>query len=288
MRISKRLFKLETETAFTILAKANKLQSEGKNIINLGIGQPDFLTPKNIVEAAIKALRDGHHGYTPSNGIIELREAVSKHIYKNYNSKVSPDNILITPGGKPIIFFATLIFGEHNAEIIYPDPGFPIYRSMIKYSGAKPVPLLLKEKNNLKLTVLTGHNMTSASQFEKLESQFKSLNLPGPLSNMAKTLWEHEMVVCAGGITLHEAIAVGTPAFVISQTEHQQSKARFVENSGAAINLGMGGKSDIEKLLKALNSSRLALETMSSKGKELIDGHGIFRVTDAITELIKK
>lgn len=153
MQVSKRLFNLETETAFEILAKANKLQSEGKNIINLGIGQPDFLTPKNIVEAAIKALKDGHHGYTPSNGIIELREAVSKHIYENYNSKVSPENILITPGGKPVIFFATLIFGEHDAEIIYPDPGFPIYRSMIKYSGAKPVPLLLKEKNNFEIDI---------------------------------------------------------------------------------------------------------------------------------------
>ena len=84
MQVSKRLFNLETETAFEILTKANKLQSEGKNIINLGIVQPDFLTPKNIVEAAIKALRDGHHGYTPSNGILELREAVSKYIYENY------------------------------------------------------------------------------------------------------------------------------------------------------------------------------------------------------------
>ena len=153
MQVSKKIFNLETETAFAILAKANKLQSEGKNIINLGIGQPDFLTPKNIVEAAIKALRDGHHGYTPSNGIIELREAVANHIYENYNSIVSPDNILITPGGKPVIFFATLIFGEQNSEIIYPDPGFPIYRSMIKYSGAKPVPLVLKEKNNFEIDI---------------------------------------------------------------------------------------------------------------------------------------
>ena len=153
MKVSKRLFNLETETAFAILAKANKLESEGKNIINLGIGQPDFPTPSNIVEAAIKALRDGHHGYTPSNGIIELREAVSKYIYENYNTIVSPENILITPGGKPVIFFATLIFGDQGGEIIYPDPGFPIYRSMIKYSGAKPVPLILKEKNNFEIDV---------------------------------------------------------------------------------------------------------------------------------------
>ena len=153
MQVSKRIFNLETETAFTVLAKANKLQSEGKDIINLGIGQPDFPTPKNILEAAIKAIRDGMHGYTPSNGIIELREAVSKHIYEKYNSNINPENILITPGGKPVIFFAALIFGEKDTEIIYPDPGFPIYRSMIKYSGAKPIPLILKEKNNFEIDI---------------------------------------------------------------------------------------------------------------------------------------
>ena len=153
MQVSKRIFNLETETAFTVLAKANKLQSEGKDIINLGIGQPDFPTPKNILEAAIKAIRDGMHGYTPSNGIIELREAVSKHIYEKYNSNINPENILITPGGKPVIFFVALIFGEKDTEIIYPDPGFPIYRSMIKYSGAKPIPLILKEKNNFEIDI---------------------------------------------------------------------------------------------------------------------------------------
>lgn len=148
--------------------------------------------------------------------------------------------------------------------------------------------LLLKEKNDLKLTVLTGHNATSASQFDELASQFEFLNLPGTVSNMARTLWEHEVVVCAGGVTLHEAIAVGTPAFVINQAEHQQSKARFIEKSGAAINLGMGDKYDIEKLRKVLGSGKHELKSMSLKGKKLIDGRGIFRVTEAITELIKK
>jgi len=153
MQFSKRILSLETETAFEVLEKANKLQSEGKDIINLGIGQPDFPTPINILEAAVKAIRDGMHGYTPSNGIIELREAVSKHIHEKYNSNINPENILITPGGKPVIFFAALIFGEKDTEIIYPDPGFPIYRSMIKYSGAKPIPLILKEKNNFEIDI---------------------------------------------------------------------------------------------------------------------------------------
>ena len=151
MKISKRIFNLETETAFTILAKANKLKAKGKNIINLGIGQPDFLTPDNIVNAAIKALKNGYHGYTTSNGLIELREAVSENIFNEYNVSINPENILITPGGKPVIFYSSLILGEENSEIIYPDPGFPIYRSMIKYSGAKAIPIILKEENNFEI-----------------------------------------------------------------------------------------------------------------------------------------
>ena len=151
MTVSKRIINLETESAFTILEKANKLSSEGKDIINLGIGQPDFPTPINIQEAAIKAIKDGYHGYTPSNGILILREAISEMIQKDYSVIIDPDNILITPGGKPVIFFSSLIFGGKENEIIYPDPGFPIYKSMIKYSGAKAVPIKLKEKNNFEI-----------------------------------------------------------------------------------------------------------------------------------------
>ena len=118
---------LGTETAFTVLAKANKLASEGKSIINLGIGQPDFQTPEHIVDAGIKALKDGHHGYTQSTGMPKLREAVSYDILRRHNVKVSPENIIIVPGGKVIIFFSAMLMGEKNKEILYPNPGFPIY-----------------------------------------------------------------------------------------------------------------------------------------------------------------
>ncbi len=153
MQVSKRLFELETENSFAVLEKVNQLKSQGKDIINLGIGQPDFPTPNNILEAAKKAINDGSHGYTPSNGILPLREAVSEHIFNSYKTSVSPENILITPGAKPVIFFSALMFGEPGAEIIYPDPGFPIYRSVIKYSGAKPVPLKLKEEDNFEIDI---------------------------------------------------------------------------------------------------------------------------------------
>ena len=136
---------LGTETAFSVLAKANKLASQGKNIINLGIGQPDFQTPEHIVEAGVKALKDGHHGYTQSTGIPKLREAVSEDIKRRHDVNVSPEQILIVPGGKVIIFFSAMLMGEKGKEILYPNPGFPIYESAINYSGAKAIPYKLSE-----------------------------------------------------------------------------------------------------------------------------------------------
>ncbi|MCW9040123.1 MAG: aminotransferase class I/II-fold pyridoxal phosphate-dependent enzyme, partial [Rhodospirillales bacterium] len=139
--------RLGTESAFEVLARAKALEEQGRSIINLGIGQPDFQTPQNIVEAAVKALRDGHHGYTPANGIRPLREAVAADIAARRGVTVDPDNILVVPGGKPTMFFAVLMFGEPGAEIIYPNPGFPIYESVINYSGATAVPMPLHEEN---------------------------------------------------------------------------------------------------------------------------------------------
>ena len=139
--------RLGTETAFDVLARAKALEDQGRDIINLGIGQPDFPTPGNIVEAAVKALRDGHHGYTPAGGIAPLRQAVAADIEDRLGAAVDPGNVLIVPGGKVTMFFAILMFGEKGAEIIYPNPGFPIYESAINFSGAKAVPMPLNEAN---------------------------------------------------------------------------------------------------------------------------------------------
>ncbi|MEP0518848.1 MAG: pyridoxal phosphate-dependent aminotransferase [Hyphomicrobiales bacterium] len=135
------------ENAFAVLARATALAAQGKDIINLGIGQPDFETPPHIVEAAIKALKDGHHGYTPATGILPLREAVSADIHGRYGAEVSPENIMIMPGGKVTMYAAILLFGQPGAEILYPDPGFPIYRSMIEFTGATPIPVPIREEN---------------------------------------------------------------------------------------------------------------------------------------------
>lgn len=135
------------ENAFAVLARATTLAAQGKDIINLGIGQPDFETPPHIVEAAIKALKDGHHGYTPATGILPLREAVAADIHGRYGAEVSPENIMIMPGGKVTMYAAILLFGQPGAEILYPDPGFPIYRSMIEFTGATPIPVPIREEN---------------------------------------------------------------------------------------------------------------------------------------------
>ncbi|MEE4014557.1 pyridoxal phosphate-dependent aminotransferase [Roseibium sp. FZY0029] len=136
------------ENAFAVLARATQLAEQGRDIINLGIGQPDFKTPDHIVEAAIKALRDGQHGYTPATGIAPLREAVCVDLLKRHGVETAPDNVLIVPGGKVTMFMAILMFGEPGSEILYPDPGFPIYRSMIEFTGARPVPVPIREEND--------------------------------------------------------------------------------------------------------------------------------------------
>ncbi len=147
-QLASRMNVLGTETAFEVFAKAKALEAQGKNIVHLHIGAPDFNTPPNIVEAGEKALRDGWHKYTPANGLPDLREAVCEDILRYRGAEVDPDNVLVVPGGKPTMFYAIMLFGEPGAEIMYPNPGFPIYESMIHWSGAKAVPIELKEEND--------------------------------------------------------------------------------------------------------------------------------------------
>ena len=182
MKLAKNLERLGTESAFKILAEAKKLEAEGKKIIHLSLGQPDFKSPKHVVEATKKALDDGHHGYVLPNGTIECREAVSRKIKKLYNADIDPERVIIMPGGKPTMYYAIALFGEPGAEIIYPDPGFPIYESMINYTGAKAVPINMLENkdfsinpekilslinNNTRLLILNNPNNPTGAFTEK-------------------------------------------------------------------------------------------------------------------------
>ena len=151
MKISKSVNRLGTEAVYNIFAETKKLEKQGKKIIDLSLGQSDFKSPKHAVDATIQALKDGHHGYTLPNGIIECREAVSRKIKSLYKANIDPERIVIMPGGKPTMHYAISFFGEPGAEIIYPDPGFPIYESMINYTGAKAVPFNMIENKNLSI-----------------------------------------------------------------------------------------------------------------------------------------
>ncbi|HKG01530.1 MAG TPA: pyridoxal phosphate-dependent aminotransferase [Xanthobacteraceae bacterium] len=188
------------ENAFAVLARATELADHGRDIINLGIGQPDFRTPDHVVEAAIKALRDGHHGYTPAVGIKPLREAVAADLHKRFQVSVSPDEVMIMPGGKPIMFMSILMFGEPGAEILYPDPGFPIYRSMIEYTGAKPVPVPIREEN--------GFAFSAEETLTLITPRTRLLILNSPANPTGGVTPKHEVDRLVAGLARHPDVAV--------------------------------------------------------------------------------
>ena len=200
LQLAGNLDRLGTETAFEVLARAAELQRQGRDIINLGIGQPDFQTPQHIVEAAVKALRDGHHGYTPAQGILPLREAVAADLKRRHDVEVNPDNIVIMPGGKPTMFFSILMFGTPGKEIMYPDPGFPIYRSMIQYTGAKPVPIALKEEN--------GFAFSAEEVLAEITPRTSLIIINSPGNPTGGTVPEAEIKRLVAGLAKHPNVAV--------------------------------------------------------------------------------
>jgi aspartate/methionine/tyrosine aminotransferase len=153
LRLAKRMARLGTETAFEVLVKAKALEAQGRDIVHLEIGEPDFDTPRNIIDAAVDALHKGFTHYGPSAGLPQLREVIAQHVSETRRVNVTPDEVVVVPGGKPIIFFSILALVEEGDEIIYPNPGFPIYESMINYVGAKAVPIRLREELDFRLDV---------------------------------------------------------------------------------------------------------------------------------------
>jgi aspartate/methionine/tyrosine aminotransferase len=188
------------ENAFAVLARATALAAQGRDIVNLGIGQPDFPTPPHIVEAAVKALREGHHGYTPATGIVPLREAVAADLHKRFGVEVPPDLVMIVPGGKVTMFMAILMFGEPGAEILYPDPGFPIYRSMIEFTGATPVPVPIREEN--------GFAFSAAETLRLITPRTRLLILNSPANPTGGVTPKVEVDKLVVGLEKHPDVAV--------------------------------------------------------------------------------
>ncbi|ACB25451.1 pyridoxal phosphate-dependent aminotransferase [Methylobacterium radiotolerans] len=188
------------ENAFAVLARAQALAAQGRDVINLGIGQPDMPTPAHVVEAGIKALRDGHHGYTPAVGIPPLREAVARDIHRRHGVEVSPDSVMIVPGGKVTMFMAILMFGAPGTEILYPDPGFPIYRSMIEFTGATPVPVPIREAN--------GFAFSAAETLALITPRTRLLIVNSPANPTGGVTPKTEIDALVKGLAEHPDVAV--------------------------------------------------------------------------------
>ena len=200
MQLAECMSRLGTETAFEVLARARALEAQGRDIVHLHIGAPDFLTPPNIVEAGVKALRDGWHKYTPAKGIPELREAVCEDIALRRGAKVHSDDVLIVPGGKPTMFYAILMFGEPGVEILYPNPGFPIYESLIKWSGATPVPIELREE--------TGFSFRAEQVLAQITPRTRLLIINTPANPTGGVLPKAELDALAKGLEAHPHVTI--------------------------------------------------------------------------------
>ncbi|HEV2161228.1 MAG TPA: pyridoxal phosphate-dependent aminotransferase [Stellaceae bacterium] len=200
LAMAQRMSRLGTESAFEVLARAKALEAQGRSIINLGIGQPDFPTPPHIVEAGRKALADGHHGYTPTNGIPKLREAVVADLLRRHGVNVSPDRVLVVPGGKVTMFFAIMMFGEAGAEILHPNPGFPIYESVIRFSGATPVPIDLHESK--------GFSFSADEVLAKLTERSRLIIVNSPANPTGGVVPKAELDKLVAGLERFPKVAV--------------------------------------------------------------------------------
>ena len=200
MQLAAAMSRLGTESAFEVLARATRMAQQGRSIINLGIGQPDFPTPPNIVEAAVKALRDGHHGYTPANGILPLREAVAADMKLRRGVEVNPDQIVVVPGGKVTMFMAIAMFGEPGAEIMYPDPGFPIYRSLIQWTGAEAVPIALYEDK--------GFAFSATEVLDRITPRTRLIIVNSPANPTGGIVPKAELDRLVAGLADHPQVAV--------------------------------------------------------------------------------
>ncbi len=200
IELAPRMARLGTETAFEVLARAQALAAEGREIINLGIGQPDFPTPPHIVEAGIQALQGGDHGYTAANGLVALREAVAADLQARHGVAVDPAAVVVLPGAKPVLFFAALMLGAPGVEMLVPDPGFPIYASAVAFSGAMPVPVPLREE--------TGFAMTAEAVLSRITPRTRMIILNTPANPTGGTTPRAELDRLVAGLAERSDIVV--------------------------------------------------------------------------------
>jgi aspartate/methionine/tyrosine aminotransferase len=200
LQLSSAVSRLGTESAFEVVNRVLALEKQGQNIVKLHIGAPDFRTPEFIVEAGRKALADGFHGYTPAKGLPQVREVVADYCKRFHGGDVHPDQVVIVPGGKPTMFYAVLLFGEPGAEIIHPNPGFPIYESAIRWTGATPVPLELKEER--------GFAFSADELLSKITPKTRLIIVNSPANPTGGVTPKVEMDKLVAGLEKHPHVAI--------------------------------------------------------------------------------
>ncbi|MEM1287179.1 MAG: pyridoxal phosphate-dependent aminotransferase [Pseudomonadota bacterium] len=209
------------ENAFAVLARAQALAAaggvDGKQVINLGIGQPDFPTPDHIVEAGIKALRDGHHGYTDARGIVAVREGVSRYTLDRTGVEVSPDQVMIVPGGKVTMYTAICMYGAAGADILYPDPGFPIYKSMIDFTGATAIPIPITEEN--------GFAFRADDVLERITDRTRLIIINSPANPTGGVTPKAEIDKLVAGLNAHPSVAILSDEIYERMTYDEQGPA---------------------------------------------------------------
>ena len=215
MRLARRMSRLGTETAFEVLVKARALEAKGRDIVHLEIGEPDFDTPGNIIDASIDALHQGVTHYGPSAGLPELRETIADYVSETRRINVTPEEVVVVPGGKPIIFFSILALAEDGDEVIYPNPGFPIYESMISYVGAKPVPIRLREELDFRVDV--------AELARLINDRTKLIILNSPQNPTGGVLTEKDIADIASAIGDRDIMVLTDEIYsrLIFEGEHQ-------------------------------------------------------------------
>ncbi|MCK6444835.1 MAG: pyridoxal phosphate-dependent aminotransferase [Planctomycetes bacterium] len=294
MQLAERMSRLGTESAFEVLARAKALEAQGKSIVNLGIGSPDFRTPDNIVEAGVKALKDGFHFYTPAKGLPQLRESVAAYLQRHWNVTVHPDQVVIVPGGKPTMYFAISMFGEPGAEIMYPNPGFPIYESVIKYTGATPVPIPLREEN--------GFSFSADEVLAKITPRTRLLIFNTPANPTGGVVPKKELDKLAAGLAKHPHVTVLADEIYSRMTydgekhtcflsyEHLRDRTILLDGwsktfsmTGWRLGFGVWPTSIVAHAERLqINSNSCASAPVQVAGKEALDGP-----QDAVERMMK-
>ncbi|MBV9388667.1 MAG: pyridoxal phosphate-dependent aminotransferase [Chroococcidiopsidaceae cyanobacterium CP_BM_ER_R8_30] len=282
MKFAERMTRLGTESAFEVLAKAKDLEAQGRNIIHLEIGQPDFQTPTNICEAAFRAMKAGYTGYGPAAGLLEFRKAVVEYIAKTRNFEIHPDEVVVTPGAKPIIFFTLLALIEQGDEVIYPNPGFPVYESVINFVRAKAVPLPLREE--------VGFRFQTEDLVTAISDRTKLLILNSPQNPTGSLLEQEELELIASLANKYDFYVLSDEIYsrIVYDKQHQSiisypgMKSRTIlldghsktyAMTGWRLGYGVAPKSIAEQIVKLMiNSNSCTCSFTQIAGIEALSG----------------